>query len=37
MYSLTVLTCYPIRDHRRLYIGDTRGRVFSWSVTDSPG
>ncbi|XP_019848853.1 PREDICTED: WD repeat and FYVE domain-containing protein 3-like isoform X2 [Amphimedon queenslandica] len=32
------VSCITVsKDHRRLYIGDTRGRVFSWSVTDSPG
>lgn len=25
------------RDHRSVYVGDTRGRVFSWSVCDIPG
>ncbi|XP_014261988.1 WD repeat and FYVE domain-containing protein 3 isoform X2 [Cimex lectularius] len=25
------------RDHRVVYVGDTRGRVFSWSVADQPG
>ncbi|PSN33430.1 hypothetical protein C0J52_26938 [Blattella germanica] len=25
------------RDHRTVYVGDTRGRVFSWSVSDQPG
>ncbi|CAI8023122.1 WD repeat and FYVE domain-containing protein 3 [Geodia barretti] len=25
------------RDHRRLYVGDSRGRVFSWTVSDSQG
>lgn len=25
------------KDHRTLYIGDARGRVFSWSVTEQPG
>jgi len=25
------------KDHRTLYVGDARGRVFSWSVTEQPG
>ncbi|PNF28583.1 hypothetical protein B7P43_G09382 [Cryptotermes secundus] len=25
------------KDHRTVYVGDTRGRVFSWSVSDQPG
>ncbi|XP_074038577.1 WD repeat and FYVE domain-containing protein 3-like isoform X1 [Leptinotarsa decemlineata] len=25
------------KDHRCVYVGDTRGRVFSWSVCDIPG
>nr|XP_018916724.1 PREDICTED: WD repeat and FYVE domain-containing protein 3 [Bemisia tabaci] len=25
------------KDHRTVYVGDARGRVFSWSVTDQPG
>ena len=25
------------RDHRKLYVGDSRGRVFSWTVSDSQG
>ncbi|XP_051170147.1 WD repeat and FYVE domain-containing protein 3 [Leptopilina boulardi] len=25
------------RDHRTIYVGDTRGRVFSWSVCEQPG
>ncbi|CAH1111054.1 unnamed protein product [Psylliodes chrysocephalus] len=25
------------KDHRSVYVGDTRGRVFSWSVCDIPG
>lgn len=25
------------RDHRAVFVGDTRGRVFSWSVSDQPG
>lgn len=25
------------RDHRTVYVGDARGRVFSWSVCDQPG
>ncbi|XP_023247619.1 WD repeat and FYVE domain-containing protein 3-like [Copidosoma floridanum] len=25
------------RDHRTIYIGDARGRVFSWSVCEYPG
>ncbi|KAG8229679.1 hypothetical protein J437_LFUL010268 [Ladona fulva] len=25
------------KDHRVVYVGDTRGRVFSWSVSEQPG
>lgn len=25
------------KDHRTLYVGDDRGRVFSWSVSSKPG
>ncbi|CAH1711493.1 unnamed protein product [Chironomus riparius] len=25
------------KDHRTLYVGDARGRVFSWSVAEQPG
>ena len=25
------------RDHRRLFVGDSRGRVFSWTVSDTQG
>ncbi|KAK9884773.1 hypothetical protein WA026_009003 [Henosepilachna vigintioctopunctata] len=25
------------KDHRTVYVGDTRGRVFSWSVSEQPG
>ena len=25
------------RDHSRILVGDSRGRVFSWSVSDQPG
>lgn len=25
------------RDHKTLYVGDARGRVFSWSVAEQPG
>lgn len=25
------------KDHKTLYVGDARGRVFSWSVTEQPG
>ena len=25
------------RDHRTVYVGDAKGRVYSWSVTDQPG
>lgn len=24
------------KDHKVLYVGDARGRVFSWSVTEQP-
>jgi hypothetical protein len=25
------------RDHKTLYVGDARGRIFSWIVSDNPG
>nr|CAI5836643.1 unnamed protein product [Callosobruchus analis] len=25
------------KDHRSVYVGDSRGRIFSWSVCDAPG
>ncbi|XP_041362357.1 WD repeat and FYVE domain-containing protein 3-like isoform X2 [Gigantopelta aegis] len=25
------------KDHKTVYVGDARGRVFSWTVTDQPG
>lgn len=25
------------KDHKTLYVGDARGRIFSWSVTEQPG
>ena len=25
------------RDHRKLFVGDARGRVFSWTVSDNLG
>ena len=25
------------RDHKKLYVGDARGRVYSWSVSDTAG
>ena len=25
------------RDHKTVYVGDGRGRIFSWMVTDQPG
>ena len=25
------------RDHKTVYVGDGRGRIFSWTVTDQPG
>lgn len=28
---------FSSRDHSRILIGDGRGRVFSWSVSDQPG
>lgn len=39
--KLTFLFFYLLhpfyRDHRTVYVGDARGRVFSWSVCDVPG
>lgn len=38
MPYLLTLYCYLFcRDHKTVYVGDARGRVFSWSVTDKPG
>ncbi|XP_050525205.1 WD repeat and FYVE domain-containing protein 3 isoform X2 [Daktulosphaira vitifoliae] len=32
------ITCISIsKDHRTLYIGDARGRVFTWNVAEQPG
>ncbi|BES87468.1 Beach [Nesidiocoris tenuis] len=32
------ITCLAVsRDHRIVYVGDARGRVFSWNVADQPG
>ncbi|KAF6208268.1 hypothetical protein GE061_016722 [Apolygus lucorum] len=32
------ITCLAVsKDHRVVYVGDARGRVFSWSVADQPG
>ena len=25
------------KDHKIVYVGDERGRIFSWSVPDNPG
>jgi len=25
------------RDHKTVYVGDARGRIYSWTVTDQPG
>ncbi|XP_055847784.1 WD repeat and FYVE domain-containing protein 3 [Episyrphus balteatus] len=33
--SITSLTVS--KDHKILYVGDARGRIFSWSVTEQPG
>lgn len=33
-YSLLLST---FRDHRKLFVGDFRGRIYSWSVTDAAG
>ncbi|XP_046392591.1 WD repeat and FYVE domain-containing protein 3 isoform X2 [Ischnura elegans] len=33
--SITALSVS--KDHRTVYVGDTRGRVFSWSVSEQPG
>ncbi|XP_068150456.1 LOW QUALITY PROTEIN: WD repeat and FYVE domain-containing protein 3 [Drosophila tropicalis] len=33
--SITALTVS--KDHKILYVGDARGRIFSWSVTEQPG
>lgn len=30
-------TYFVFRDHRTVYVGDARGRVFSWSVCESQG
>ena len=28
---------FVFRDHRKLLVGDFRGRIYSWSVTDAAG
>lgn len=28
---------FSTRDHRKLLVGDFRGRIYSWSVTDAAG
>ena len=35
--QLSVILCVCFRDHWRLFVGDSRGRVFSWTVSDSLG
>ncbi|XP_064637335.1 WD repeat and FYVE domain-containing protein 3-like isoform X3 [Lineus longissimus] len=32
-----VTTIAVSRDHKTVYVGDAKGRVYSWSVTDQPG
>ena len=36
-YYVWECVCLVSRDHRRLYVGDSRGRVFSWTVSDTQG
>ncbi len=37
-FSVHYRVCvFPLRDHRRLYVGDARGRIFSWTVSDNSG
>ncbi|XP_059488715.1 WD repeat and FYVE domain-containing protein 3 [Neocloeon triangulifer] len=32
------ITCLAVsKDHRTMYVGDARGRVFSWSMAEQPG
>ena len=32
------MNCFSFyRDHKKLYVGDARGRVYSWSVSDTAG
>ena len=35
--SLLVSGCVHCRDHKTVYVGDAKGRVYSWCVTDQPG
>lgn len=35
MYMYDIPCCY--RDHKVVYVGDAKGRVWSWSVTDQAG
>ena len=37
MTSWITQSLYIFRDHKTVYVGDGKGRVFSWSVTDQPG
>ena len=37
MESFTYSSIDLFRDHRKLFVGDARGRVFTWSVADSQG
>lgn len=32
-----LFSAYVNRDHRTVYVGDARGRVFTWNVTEQPG
>lgn len=34
---ILLFSLYLFRDHRTVYVGDARGRVFSWSVCEIPG
>ena len=36
-HVLELLSYLLCRDHRKLFVGDSRGRVFSWTVSDTQG
>ena len=35
--QMIILIVPNSRDHKTVYVGDAKGRVYSWSVTDQPG
>ncbi|KAK2725756.1 hypothetical protein QYM36_000293 [Artemia franciscana] len=36
-YPASITALQVSRDHRSVYVGDARGRIYSWSVADLPG